>query len=203
MTTLKPTHLPKALPPNIITLEIRASTYDLGGGHKHSVYSRQRGYFHDFSPSLPSLGNHSLRLCESRPQAWTCRKGVLLRHGTQMPLKTWWHPLSSSPSNPGYNHHFLDGWRNWTETNEVAFSVYLVDRGKNRNRESFGVPSRSPQLAWEDDPGHTKAKTNTSPSTLQGRDQQNPATTWEPPREQKKQNSCHSLPSVMRGSELL
>ena len=35
--TVKPTGLLKDPLPNLITLETRASTYELGGGHKHSV----------------------------------------------------------------------------------------------------------------------------------------------------------------------
>lgn len=37
MTSAKPNYLPKTPSPNNITLGVRASTYELGGGDKHSV----------------------------------------------------------------------------------------------------------------------------------------------------------------------
>lgn len=58
MITLKPTHLPKALPPNTIALEIRLQHLNWGKGrHEHSFYSSKESSFHDFSPSPPSLDN--------------------------------------------------------------------------------------------------------------------------------------------------
>ena len=61
---VKPAGLRKAPLPSLITLETRASTYELGGGHKHSVWSRQRSCFQASSPSCPSPGSRLLRLCE-------------------------------------------------------------------------------------------------------------------------------------------
>lgn len=45
MTSSNTTHLPKALPPNVITWEARASIYEFGDGwgraHKHPVHNTQ------------------------------------------------------------------------------------------------------------------------------------------------------------------
>lgn len=42
MTSSKPSSLPRAPPPNSITLEITASTYEFWRGHKLSVHNNQQ-----------------------------------------------------------------------------------------------------------------------------------------------------------------
>ena len=64
MTSSKPNHLPKALPPNTITLGIRVSTYEFGcvGGeeHKLSVHSRKKKeFFKKLAVSQESCGTSS------------------------------------------------------------------------------------------------------------------------------------------------
>ena len=40
LTSHEPKYLPEALPPNIITLRVRASPCEIWGGHKYSVHNR-------------------------------------------------------------------------------------------------------------------------------------------------------------------
>ena len=125
---VKPAGLHKAPLPSLITLETRASTYELGGGHKHSVWSRQRSCFQASSPSCPSPGSRLLRLCEG-VRSHELQGEVLLRcylkRGGILSLA----PLPIS----GYNHHFLDSWRNLIEINEMPFSMHVTGRDRNRN----------------------------------------------------------------------
>ena len=137
--TVKPTGLRKAPLPNLITLETRASTYELGGGHKHSVWSRQRSCFQAFSPSRPSPGSRFLSLCEG-VHSHELQSEVLLR----CYRKSGGIPSPAPPPISGYNHHFLDSWRNSIEINEMPFSIYLTGRDRNRNLFFWWLFSVSP-----------------------------------------------------------
>ena len=93
-----------------------------------------------FSPFTPIPGQCLLSPCEGSQQTWTGEG----RYSLIMLPKTLWHPHQTPSQALCHNHHFLDGWRNLIETNEMAFSIYLIYRGRNRNLFFWCLCSVSP-----------------------------------------------------------
>lgn len=110
------------------------------------------------------------------------REGLL----KQMLPKTSWclllwdpHPLLVALC---YNLHSLDGRRNPVETNEMAFTTYMVDRARNRNLLSWCPFSVSPTGLggwWRPQEGQHKH----SPSYSKRKTPEIPTLPWEPSRE--------------------
>lgn len=125
---VKPVGLHKAPLPSLITPETRASTYELGGGTQTFSLSRQRSCFqasslHALCPQLS--WEHYVRGVRSHELQGEVLLRCYLKRGGIFSLA----PLPIS----GYNHHFLDSWRNLIEINEMPFSIYLTGRDRNRN----------------------------------------------------------------------